>query len=886
MTFTGTLHADLRDEAVAHLNSRVSVDLQGVPGAGCSMLANAISAELEDAGWQVVRVQGIAALADRPLEALSIAGLVERQGTPQGPTTAVSAAVFGLLKALKGGSTLLVIDDVEDLDEMSAGAIIAAHAQSPFPILTTSHPTPRPVRPSSLVTAAIHPGVIINVPPLDFVDTQTLLVETLGGPIESSAVSRIFAASGGIPSIALAIADTARAHGTLRDVNGMWESSTDLWAPELSRTVEPLLHQLSPEAIDALHALALAGTVDLATARQLMSWEVLEELDGYRLLRFLPRDDDMLVTVFPLAVVEFFRHHALGARHLRVDAALTAAFSGTDASRLAQGVTPSVTPWRASTTTDTPPTGSGHAAATRGPASGTVAHAEDDMVVNRLLVEHWQRELLVRRAEWEASPNPRTAAALLRTMLVTGADAESVLKVREETPRVGDRRELAAFDDWYALYAGVVEHNLDWVRSVLSQAREESDEWVQLIDGIEKFIELLTDHAPDPEELPEIAPGETDDETREVVGVVKAETLLARGRSAEALEELADLPDAVSDFRLTRDAAVPFALMLEGRLDEALQRALDLLNHARLINDVEGIVGAAYVAAQVYLTRGRTAELRALLGSVLSSGVVPALERPQHVALLSIAASLAAQEGRATTARTLAQQALALATGPGPYPLGSPTEALALLDAADLPAGQAAESIADKLWDEGMELLAKGYLISGYVCALLGFVRNPTKERGVKLAQVSAQIPAPRFRYFEQLAAALTDGDPEVLVAAADHLANAGYVWEATEAYTAGLAALRAAGNAARAAEVHEEARTRLEHWGEEAAAGLRSAAEGAELTAREDEIARLAASGLSNQEIARRLLISVRTVENHLHRVFRKLGVENRAEMTRVLTK
>lgn len=85
MTFTGTLHTDLRDKAVAHLSSGVSVDLQGVSGAGCSLLARAVAAELEDAGWHVARVQGVAALADRPLEALSIAGLVERQGTPKDP---------------------------------------------------------------------------------------------------------------------------------------------------------------------------------------------------------------------------------------------------------------------------------------------------------------------------------------------------------------------------------------------------------------------------------------------------------------------------------------------------------------------------------------------------------------------------------------------------------------------------------------------------------------------------------------------------------------------------------------------------------------------------------------------------------------------------------
>jgi DNA-binding CsgD family transcriptional regulator len=48
-------------------------------------------------------------------------------------------------------------------------------------------------------------------------------------------------------------------------------------------------------------------------------------------------------------------------------------------------------------------------------------------------------------------------------------------------------------------------------------------------------------------------------------------------------------------------------------------------------------------------------------------------------------------------------------------------------------------------------------------------------------------------------------------------------------------------------------------------------------LTKREREIALLAARGLSSREIAERLTVSVRTVENHLHKVYGKLGVEGR---------
>jgi DNA-binding CsgD family transcriptional regulator len=55
-------------------------------------------------------------------------------------------------------------------------------------------------------------------------------------------------------------------------------------------------------------------------------------------------------------------------------------------------------------------------------------------------------------------------------------------------------------------------------------------------------------------------------------------------------------------------------------------------------------------------------------------------------------------------------------------------------------------------------------------------------------------------------------------------------------------------------------------------------------LTSREREVAGLAARGLTSPQIAGRLGISVRTVDNHLQQVFSKLEVRSRQELASVL--
>jgi DNA-binding CsgD family transcriptional regulator len=109
-------------------------------------------------------------------------------------------------------------------------------------------------------------------------------------------------------------------------------------------------------------------------------------------------------------------------------------------------------------------------------------------------------------------------------------------------------------------------------------------------------------------------------------------------------------------------------------------------------------------------------------------------------------------------------------------------------------------------------------------------------------------------------------------------LRRAGRRADAREPLRKALELARRSGALAIARRAHEELAATGEKLGPLIAVGVES------LTPSERRIARLAADGLTNREIAQTLFLSVKTVESHLRGAYRKLDVRSREELPQAL--
>ena len=139
---------------------------------------------------------------------------------------------------------------------------------------------------------------------------------------------------------------------------------------------------------------------------------------------------------------------------------------------------------------------------------------------------------------------------------------------------------------------------------------------------------------------------------------------------------------------------------------------------------------------------------------------------------------------------------------------------------------------------------------------------------------------AARLAHVRPLAA----GDAEALEAATDGFERTGALLVAAEACADASRAWRRAGHARRGTAAANRAHLLADRCEGARTPGLAALDAATPLTEREREIALLAARGGTSRAIADQLYLSERTVENHLQRIYTKLGARGRSELHALL--
>lgn len=168
--------------------------------------------------------------------------------------------------------------------------------------------------------------------------------------------------------------------------------------------------------------------------------------------------------------------------------------------------------------------------------------------------------------------------------------------------------------------------------------------------------------------------------------------------------------------------------------------------------------------------------------------------------------------------------------------------------------------------------------------ALNTAIRFGERSRIARLAELSRILPAGLPAVMTAQARAVADQNGAALDRCADRFIEIGALALAADAAALAARAHARAGNRTDELAASSRALQLADETGLRSPATL-AAAQPLPITGREREIAVMVAAGLTNREIAGRLRVSVRTVDGHLYRMFGKLGIQTREQLTHLVS-
>lgn len=821
----------------------------GDAGVGKTTLARSVTQSLP------ARVYWVAGTESARSLPLGVFAHLVGPGTSRDPIAFMAAARETLCS---GESSMLGVDDAHLLDHLSATLLHQLAMEGSARIVATVRSG---VDVPDAITSLWKDGYLrrLRLSPFNKGECVGLIEQVLGGRLEGMSADLMWEASGGNALFVRHMVEGAIEAGTLREVRGVWQlRGGTAVTSELASLLDVRIAQLPEEEAHVLRLLAFAEPLALDTLSELAGADTVERAERRGLIRVVEDSEDCNVRFTHPLYGEVIRHGLGRAGTRRLKGELVRAMEKHTIR------TPGERIRLAELALD-----SDAAAET----SLLVVAAQDAIALTNITVG----ERLARAAV--SRDNGLVASELLaRSLLWQGkaVEAERVLGsfdpagmneldlVRWGTARVANLQwsmgDAERADEVLQMLRSRITHPA--LRAVVDGMASASLLFENHIDaGIALSEAVLADPAAPPFAVEwAVFAGALAAALTGRVGKVSA--IVARGQQVEdKVDGLLRCLIAYGEIR---------ALVLAGEFDTAEERSADLVRITSpgqylawgMANVLVGTVEAA--RGQFRAALGRMEEaVAALTAETAASWTFPArLLLAQSCCALGeveagrkIVAELRGRVGRHVAVfepqLRIAEAWLAAAEG---HVSGAISAAL---EAADAAAGSG---------QHGVELMA-----------LHAAARFGDWSSLQRLVDVAKGIDSPLAAADADHAAGLLNGDADAVFSAARQFEHAGALLSAADAAAQAAALFDAAGDRRNAVDAAATADRLAAACGGIQTPALLVASNPLPLSVREREIAHLVAQGLSNREIAERLVVSTRTVEGHIYRACIKVDVSDR---------
>ena len=830
------------------------VVVRGGPASGASEFASAITATM---GLPIV-VRG-----DRSTATLGLSSLVPHLHPrfaehPSPEVDRLSWAVSSMLD-LAGDGIPIVVDDAALVDPMSAMALAGASDQGVALVLVTGRTTTLPAA-LATVASGFH---VVCLADIDDAAVSEMVTMILGGSVEPRIIRSLTRLVGGATAALVEQIEAAVEAGTFVRSGGVWRQYGELrlGGATVAR-LGPVFEGLSPMELEVLDLVALAPSVGVDVVERLATSELLDALERHGLVTLV---DHGLVSRVEVTdrVVESARVQEMGGlrrRHLarRLLGALTEA---------------------GDTTVPDPVT----VAAVR-LAAGMPLDIDD--AISSARAAHHQGELLlaIRLCEAVAASerSPELTILLAELLTAVGRNREADAVLHDLHGRDDEQRALIAMTR--AVNLGIHLDEVDDAVAILDAAVGElaPGPWAAEVIGLGGVIELMLGR---PEEaLRRVEPFLAGGSGREFVEAATAAgpALVVMGRCERAaevaqasLEERLSLGDQTFLESAGLHALVRgFGLAESGRFAEADELTGFVLGAASDMAVPNGVMWAGVVRGRSMLDQGHYPDAVRLFDLAASAALD--LNLGLHLSWARGGALLAhAQMGDHQAARS-ALDALD----------SSPTTRLGMMASEVARARAWASIVIGDLRGGTMQLVGAAELardsgeLGMEILALHDLVRLGRGDWFDRLAMLADRVEGPLGAARIDHGRAFVADDPGALAEVAARFEALGALVFAAEAMNQASWIERRRGHVAAADRLRSQVLALRGRRPTAVTPGLASHAGLASLTLREAEVASLVAAGRTSKEVAVHLGVSVRTVDNLLQRVYRKLGIAGRADL------